>query len=124
MVWNSVALEHAGLAHQRLVRRQHDVAARDGVAVRRDRSRFVAERVGRGVLEDHPAAVADRARQAGEILARMKPRLVLEADSGPRRKRHVVDERRIEAELGRQGASSRSVAITFASGGCVIGACR
>ena len=64
--------------------------------------RRVAELIGGGVLEDHAAAIGDRARQRREILARVKPRLIVEADAGSADKRHLVDELGVEAELARE----------------------
>jgi len=84
------------------MRGEHDRAAGDRVAVRFYRHRLVAELVGRAALEDHPAAIGDRAGEAGEVLVRMEPRLIDETHTGAADKRHGIDQFRVEAEFGRQ----------------------
>ncbi len=91
-----------GVAHQRVVRGEHDVLAGNRVAVRLDGERRVAELIGGGVLEDHAAAIVDRLRQRREILARVKPRLIAYADAGSADKRDLLDELDVEPEIARE----------------------
>ena len=71
--------EQAGVAHQRRVRREHDVAAGDAcgrsTSPTADRRRTPRPRECSKIM---PPRIGDRAREAGEVLARMKPRLTVE----------------------------------------------
>ena len=102
LVWNSVALARLAYAHQGRVRRQHDVVAghrcsrwpSPSSAHPRTPPPRCARRCARRAL--------DGAGEAGQILARMEARLVVEAHARAADERHLFDERGVESELGGQ----------------------
>ena len=73
----------------------------DRVTVRLDRQRLVRELLGRAVPVDVSACRRDGARDAGQVLPRMKARLILEADARTADERDVVEVSRVEPQLRR-----------------------
>ena len=93
---------HPRDAHQRIVRRHHDVAAAHPVAARGHRERVGRELGGVGVLVDPAARLDQRLREARQVAPRMQPRLSVEANAGGADQGDLAQEGRVEPQLRRQ----------------------
>ncbi|PYR89898.1 MAG: hypothetical protein DMF84_23075 [Acidobacteria bacterium] len=80
--------------------RQDDVIARQRAAFGLYAKRSCTELVGGTVLVDMAAGLADSTAKTRKISAWMKARLTIESNPGPQHEWHLVDERRVEAEIG------------------------
>ncbi len=86
-------------------------------AVGRGPERLAAELVDGAALVDAAAGGDDRAREPGQIAARMESRLPVDAHPRPADHGHVADERGVEAELARQrGVVAEGVRLLRLSG--------
>jgi hypothetical protein len=93
-VERQLCLEHgrtdrAAQSRDRIVRGNDDVPASQAASVGLDTNRVLVKLLDGGVLEDVATARAHGLRKAGQVLSRMKPRLIRELHARPANERDV-----------------------------------
>jgi len=92
--------QEAGLADNRIVRRDDDVVARDPVLAGDDRERIVFDVVHVRVLEDRGTVSIYRGNESLEISQRVNARLAWKFNGRHVDERRAIHEGRVESEIG------------------------